>query len=155
MTGKPYISFATPDAAQFKALRDDCGWGHLPLAHAQAALLGSLMTASHYEGKTLVAFGRAVGDGILNVYIQDVIVTPTSRGRGLGDAIVQTLITRLTRILPGSATVGLLAARGRAGFYARHGFELRPGPSTGSGMSASASRLLCAQTAMAKPAERV
>jgi len=149
------ISFATPDAAQFKTLRDDCGWGKLPLAHAQAALLGSLMTVSHYDGKTLVGFGRAVGDGILNVYIQDVIVSPLYRGRGLGDAIVQKLISRLTRTLPESATVGLLAARGKAGFYTRHGFQMRPGPTTDGGMSATAGRLLSAQTAMAKRSAQV
>lgn len=146
----PVISFATPDAAQFKALRDECGWGKLNLAHAQSALLSSIMTASHYDGKTLIAFGRVIGDGILNVYLQDVIVAPLYRGRGLGDAIVTKLVSRLTVTLPDTATIGLLAARGKAGFYARHGFTRRPGPHHDAGMSASAGQLLRAQTTLCK-----
>lgn len=144
------ISFATPDAAQFKALRDDCGWGKLDLSYAKAALLGSLMTVSHYDGKTLVAFGRAVGDGILNVYLQDVIVSPLWRGRGLGDAIVRRLVTRLTRTLPAEATIGLLAASGKSGFYARHGFDMRPGEKSGHGMSATPQQLMQAQSLLPK-----
>ena len=135
------ISYAAPRSDAFKALRDDCGWGDITRAQAQLALTRSLMTAACYEGDTLVGFARLVGDGVLNIYVQDVIVTPLARGRGIGRMVLRALISKATDHYDGAATLGLMAASGKRDFYARQGFRVRPNNAQGPGMSATCSQL--------------
>ena len=51
--------------------------------------------------------GRIVGDGALFLYIQDVLVRPSLQGGGLGDSIMERLMTWLGRSAPDRAFVGL------------------------------------------------
>ena len=85
---------------------------------------------------------RLVGDGVFNVYIQDVIVKPSHRGKGLGQNMLTTLITHMKNRLPTTCTVGLMAAYGQDGFYTRFGFTPRPHSKAGAGMTASLEDLL-------------
>lgn len=148
MTGADIrLSAAAPDASAFKALRDDCGWGVISLREAQAALLGSHYTIAAYDGETLIGFGRIIGDGVLNFYIQDVIVSPLYRGLGLGGRMVDALITRSGKSVTDTATLGLMCARDKQGLYSKRGFRLRPNNGQGPGMSATYAQLRNSQTA--------
>ena len=41
-----------------------------------------------WHGQELIGFARAVTDGILRAYVEDVIVAPGWRGRGVGRALL-------------------------------------------------------------------
>ena len=72
-----------------------------------------------------VAMGRVVGDGAVYLYLQDVIVIPEHRGSGLGRQVTEALMA-FVEVASGEGTfVGLMAARGVAGFYHRYGFVER------------------------------
>ena len=93
---------------------DDCGF--------LAAALGNscAVCVARCDGK-VAGMGRALGDGVSDAYIQDVVVDPEFRRRGVGGAIVRTLAAELRR--RGVDWIGLVGAPGTEEFYRSLGFE--------------------------------
>jgi GNAT superfamily N-acetyltransferase len=73
-----------------------------------------------YEAATgqLVAFARAVSDGVAYAYLADVFVLPPARGAGLGRELVATMIDRG----PGSGFRWTLHTADAHGLYRQFGF---------------------------------
>lgn len=135
------IDLRLPNAEEFQRLRSEVSWGPLTLPQAHAALAASLGGAvATIEGKT-VGMARLVGDGVLNIYIQDVIVKESLRSVGVGQALMKSLIKHLTDTYPSDCLIGLFAADGQDGFYAKFGFKTRPVIGFGPGMHATGSDL--------------
>ncbi len=124
-----------PTAEEFVQLRAACGWGAVDPAVAERALAAGLINVVVREGGHLAGFGRVVGDGVLYFYIQDVIVHPDLRGQGIGGLIVDALLEKILRRAPIGATIGLMAAEGKEGFYEKFGFTRRPTERLGAGMT--------------------
>ncbi len=78
------------------------------------------------DGETPIACGRVIGDGALTFYVQDVLVAPKYQRRGIGSKLMELLLGHLATIAAPGAFIGLLAAPGTGGFFARHGFAARP-----------------------------
>jgi len=141
----PYLP--SPDG--FVSLRDQTDWGAISLDVAKASLSASLSGISLYDGSNdkqnkttdLIGMARVIGDGVLNLYIQDVIIAKAHRGHGLGAKLMTALIGQLKQDFPDSCTIGLLAAKGQAPFYARFGFNSRPSQTTDAGMNAQLGQL--------------
>jgi GNAT superfamily N-acetyltransferase len=70
------------------------------------------------HGQRLVGAGRALADGLDAAYIADVAVHPDHQGRGLGQAIVRSLV----RQCDGHRKIILYANPGAEPFYKRLGF---------------------------------
>ncbi|HJJ48335.1 MAG TPA: GNAT family N-acetyltransferase [Methanocorpusculum sp.] len=68
-----------------------------------------------------IGMGRLISDGVSDGYIQDVIVFPEYRNKGIGSRIVN-LLKNLGRAHDLS-WIGLIAAPGKTDFYKRAGFE--------------------------------
>jgi len=51
-----------------------------------------------WHGEQLIGFARAVTDGVLRAYVEDVIVAPSRRGSGIGQAVLDRLIQELGAI---------------------------------------------------------
>jgi ribosomal protein S18 acetylase RimI-like enzyme len=94
-------------------------------AEARAAIppmiRGSLcfMVARSIEGR-IVGMARIISDGYSDAYIQDVVVLPEYRGRGVG----RELVRRLTQFCVARkiAWIGLVAEPGTQGLYEDLGF---------------------------------
>lgn len=128
------LTLAPPPLSDFIALRAAEGWGKISEDAARASLAASQIQISAYVGQTLAGYGRVVGDGVLYFYIQDLIVAPACRTKGLGADIMNALLAEVSkRAVPG-AMVGLMAAQGKEGFYERFGFITRPSDSFGASM---------------------
>lgn len=94
---------------------DDCGF-------LAAALENSCAVCGAYdESGRLAGMGRALGDGVSDAYIQDVVVTPEYRRRGVGGGIVRTLVAELRR--RGIDWIGLVGEPGTEEFYRSLGFR--------------------------------
>jgi ribosomal protein S18 acetylase RimI-like enzyme len=82
---------------------------------------GSLcfMVARSIEGR-IVGMARIISDGYSDAYIQDVVVLPEYRGRGVG----RELVRRLTQFCVARkiAWIGLVAEPGTQGLYEDLGF---------------------------------
>ena len=72
-----------------------------------------------WDDERLVGFVRALSDGHLAAYIEDVMVHQDYRRGGVGDLIMSRLLTEIKR----SANVSLFCERPVARFYERHGFR--------------------------------
>lgn len=88
-------------------------------------LAGStVVTGAFDDSGRLVGFGRAVSDGASDAYIQDVVVDPEFRRRGIAVGMVQLLLRELRR--RGVDWIGLIGAPGTRSLYERCGFEVMP-----------------------------
>lgn len=106
------------------ALYESAGWwreGEAGRAAVGPMVAGSFAFLVVTEAERTIAMGRAIADGVSDAYIQDVVVLPTHRGRGIGAEIV----TRLTRHCRerGLVWIGLVAEPGTTAFYERLGFR--------------------------------
>ncbi|WP_339747424.1 GNAT family N-acetyltransferase [uncultured Maricaulis sp.] len=122
-----------PPVADFIRMRAACGWGEISPQLARPVLAASLAATTAVDAdRRVVGFVRAVGDPI-NLYIQDAIIAPELRGKGLGHRLMQHFLARLARDYP-QADIMLMCAKGRERFYADLGFEARPSENFGPGM---------------------
>ncbi|MHB8094172.1 MAG: GNAT family N-acetyltransferase [Candidatus Aminicenantales bacterium] len=123
---------ALPEIEAYFRLFLTTGWNDeygFTLDDVAGALGRSWYAVSAYAGSRLVGFGRVLSDGVHHALIVDMIVDPEFQGRGIGSGILRKIIDRCRaeRI----RDVQLFAAKGRAGFYGRHGFAARPGDAPG------------------------
>ncbi|MDT9001833.1 GNAT family N-acetyltransferase [Paucibacter sp. APW11] len=125
------MSDQPPSAADFKALYDSTGWGspHRNPDDYARALAGSWRVVAAYgsdaAGKPrLVGFARLISDGVLHAYVNEMIVHPEAQGQGLGSRLLKELLAICQ--LAGITDIQLFSARGKRGFYERHGFVARP-----------------------------
>lgn len=133
----PPLAFTseTPAPQDFKSLYDTTGWGPTsrPAAYYAGALGGSWFTWSAYADGQLVGFARVISDGHLHAFITEMIVHPGFQRRGIGSELLSAVLKACHGA--GITDIQLFSARGKAGFYAQHGFVSRP--SDGPGMQFS------------------
>jgi GNAT superfamily N-acetyltransferase len=101
------------------------GWWKEEWDHAE---LISLMRSSFafaiahtVHPRQAVGMGRVISDGVSDAYIQDLVVIPDWRGKGIGKQILSTLIAycHVHRI----TWIGLIAEPGTTEFYTSMGFS--------------------------------
>jgi GNAT superfamily N-acetyltransferase len=123
---------ANPGVEDYYRLFLTTGWneeyGFTP-EELGAAIARSWQVVSAYDGDRLVGTGRVISDGIHHALIVDMIVDPSYQGLGIGRAILKRILDRCQRHR--IRDVQLFAARGKAGFYQRHGFAARPAEAPG------------------------
>ena len=115
------------DAAQVLSLYRLAGWWEMDddPRHEQkvaAIIANTWRFAIVRSGDEIIGMGRAISDGVSDAYIQDVTVHPDWRGKGLGKAIIRTLIERLKQ--DGLGWIGLISEPGYEGFYQGLGFGI-------------------------------
>ncbi len=103
--------------AEVVGWRDGFDWTSLP-----ASLDASLFGVVGLAGDEVVGMGRLVGDGVKYFYVQDVAVDPAWQGRGIGQAIVETLLAWIGETAPSTAFVGLFSTDEAMPLYRRNGF---------------------------------
>lgn len=121
---------------EFNALRASAGMLPKPLPQVQKALENDLFSIAAFHEGTIVGMARLVGDGSLYWYVQDVAVLPPYQGQGIGKKWMLRLMEYVkTQSPPGTVTtVGLMAAKGKEGFYTGLGFHSRPNEKEDPGM---------------------
>ena len=118
------------DAGEIVSLYRSAGWwqeGRDDPAEIGDLILGSfvfVVAVDRATGKA-VGMGRAISDGVSDAYVQDLVVLPGYRHRGIGREI-------LSRILAvcrerGIGWIALIAEGGTGDFYRRHGFSEEEG----------------------------
>lgn len=84
-----------------------------------AAALSTAPAAGAWQADDLVGFARAVTDGVLRAYVEDVIVAPDLRQAGIGSALVDCL----TRQLAPVPLISLFCPAGLVPFYSASNFR--------------------------------
>ena len=121
-----------PSAEQFWNLFQTTGWNdEYRLAPEQLveALRASWFVLAAYDDGKLLGFGRIVSDTVMHAMIYDLIILPEYQGKGIGSQILQKLMERCQQA--GIRDIQLFCARGKRGFYEKHGFLARPDDAPG------------------------
>lgn len=86
--------------AQVKALYEACGWTNYTAdpGMLENAVKNSLCVMGAFDGDTLIGLARAVGDGHSILYVQDLLLLPAYRRKGIGSNLLQALVMRYPRV---------------------------------------------------------
>ena len=120
------FSSERPSVEDYRKLRVDSGMGEKVYAHAETALAGSLFTACLYDGESLVAFGRVVGDGAISFVVNDIMVHPSYRRQGLGDRIMSAIDEYFDAHAYADSYICLIANQPADRLYLKHKFAYLP-----------------------------
>lgn len=118
------------DTGEIVSLYRSAGWWHDgedDPAQIPGIIRGSLVFIVAVErgsGKA-VGMGRAISDGVSDAYIQDLVVLPGYRGRGIGKAILRKILAVCRE--HGIGWIALIAEGGTGDFYRGHGFGIEEG----------------------------
>lgn len=101
------------------------GWwkDHYDKFHIKSLIKGSFAFAVAVDktSKKAVGMGRLLSDGVSDAYIQDLVVLPRFRGKGIGKEIVKTLVEYCKS--KGILWIGLIAEPDQDSFYSNLGFK--------------------------------
>lgn len=113
----------TPSIEDYRRLRVLSGMSPKSLEAATAGLPNTLFAAVIREDGKAVGMGRIIGDGGLFFQVVDIAVDPEHQGKGLGKAIVSTLVEHLHKIAQPGAYISLIADGEARHLYAQYGFK--------------------------------
>lgn len=123
---KIILTERTPTVEEYLALRESVGWSGPSAEVVELALNNTLYSVCALFDDIVVGMGRVVGDGGLYFYIQDVMVVPALQKQGVGELVMDSLMDYLREKASPESYIGMMAAKGTSGFYARFGFKNRP-----------------------------
>ena len=118
------------DTDEIISLYRSAGWWHEEKddpAQIPGIIRGSLafvLAVDRRSGKA-VGMGRAISDGVADAYIQDLVVLPGCRGRGIGTAILRRILAVCRE--RGIGWIALIAEGGTGDFYREQGFVVEEG----------------------------
>jgi GNAT superfamily N-acetyltransferase len=101
------------------ALYQTQGWWPERGAGQVSAVLAGGPAVGAWDGDELAGFARAVTDGVLRAYVEDVIVAPRLRGAGVGRALMNCLLEQLWPV----SVVTLLCSPDLVSYYEALGFH--------------------------------
>lgn len=120
-------------AAALADLRESVGWNRMQRDLSDPRMQNTCSLCA-FDGCRLIGYAAIVSNNVTDAYIQDIMVHPEYRGRGIGTQIMERLLSRLKEdgIFMVSVIYGDEALRP---FYEKFGFytmlcgqcEMRPG----------------------------
>ncbi len=121
---------------EYNYLFDIVGWGSYPEEISKKALSNNIYSVSIYDNDSIIGYGRLIGDGIIFLYIHDVMVKPEYQGKGIGKTIMQKLLSKVEELRKENPDLLLYlgASKGKEDFYRKCGFITREEAGLGAGM---------------------
>ena len=121
---------------EYNYLFDIVGWGSYPVEISKKALSNNIYSVSIYDNDSIIGYGRLIGDGIIFLYIHDVMVKPEYQGKGIGKTIMQKLLSKVEELRKENPDLLLYlgASKGKEDFYRKCGFITREEADLGAGM---------------------
>lgn len=128
------LKYETPSVDDYIRIRLAAGLSRKSIEAATIGLSNTICGVVICCNGEPVGIGRVIGDGGCFFEIVDIAVEPDHQKQGLGDMIMQGLMSYLRDNAPDTAYVSLMADHGTPEFYKRFGFEASLPPEK-SGMS--------------------
>jgi GNAT superfamily N-acetyltransferase len=120
------IEHRTPTVKEYQQLRNSTGWDMLDDDTVSQGMKNTLYGVCVFSNKGIIGTGRVIGDGSIYFYIQDVIVLPEYKGKGIGKMIMNEIENYLLKSANKNSFIGLMAAEGVEKFYNKFGYKKRP-----------------------------
>ena len=128
------LRYETPLVDDYIRIRLAAGMSRKSVEAATIGLSNTICGVVVYCDDKPVGIGRVIGDGGCFFEIVDIGVEPAHQKKGLGDLIMESLMSYVHENAPDTAYVSLMADHGTPEFYKRFGFEASLPPDK-SGMS--------------------
>lgn len=121
---------------EYNYLFDIVGWGSYPKEISKKALSNNIYSVSVYDNDNIIGYGRLIGDGIIFLYIHDIMVKPEYQGKGIGKTIMKKLLSKVEELRKENPDLLLYlgASKGKEDFYRKCGFITREEAGLGAGM---------------------
>lgn len=121
---------------EYNKIREEVGWGKVEKNIAKKALNNTLYSISAYDSGEIVGYGRLVGDGIMFLYIQDIMVTPKYQHKKIGTTIMKKLLKKIEEYEQKNPAIRVYVGpdKGKEDFYRKFGFKTRTECHLGEGM---------------------
>ena len=105
----------------------DAGWisAEDDISFLEPAFQGSFLVAGAFDGNQIIGVARVLSDGCSDAYIQDVVVDPSYRGKGIGSGLINTLVDKLKE--HNIDWIGLVGEPGTENFYQKLGWQKKNG----------------------------
>lgn len=117
------IEKRTPDVNDYMRLRRTAGLTPFSRTAADIGLEGTVFAMVVVIDGQVVGMGRLIGDGGCFFQVTDIAVQPDHQGRGLGKAIMTTIMEYVNTTLPETAYVSLIADVPANTLYEQFGFK--------------------------------
>lgn len=114
-----------PTVNEYNHIRELVEWGKIPGPYAEIALKNTVFGVCAYINDEIAGFARIVGDGAIYFFIKDMIIHPKYQRQDIGTKIMNEVIRIFDEKYEGKGMVFLFAAKGKAAFYEKFGFEAR------------------------------
>jgi N-acetylglutamate synthase-like GNAT family acetyltransferase len=92
--------------------------------NAEACLKHAFLVVTAWQGETVIGTLCVQSDGVNSALIDDVVVHPAHRGRGIGSDLVRRALGELRTL--NLRIIQLCPIPGRESFFARFGFSAEP-----------------------------
>lgn len=112
-----------PTVEEYLHLRSVAGLSAFSPEAARLGLTGTVYSVVVMHRGAAIGMGRLIGDGGCFFQVVDIAVHPDHQGRGLGKTITQTIMSYVSRKLPVSAYVSLIADVPANKLYEKFGFK--------------------------------
>lgn len=121
---------------EFNYLFDEVGWGAHDYEVSENALKNNIYSVSIYDDNRIIGYGRIIGDGLIYLYIHDIMVHPSYQGQGIGKQIMNKLVSKINELKKQNPYLRayLGASLGKEEFYKKCGFITRKEAGLGPGM---------------------
>lgn len=114
------------EVEEYQSLRKTTSWDMIEDDVVKKALENDLFSVCVYESEKLIGMGRVIGDGAIYFYIQDIIVAPEYKRKGIGKLIMKKVEQYISKTANNNSFIGLMAAAGVKEFYYTFGYTERP-----------------------------
>ena len=115
-----------PPLEAYNRLRVAAGWNLMGDHPTLAGLGNSLYSVCvHADGK-VIGCARVVGDGYMKFYVEEVMVDPEYRLRGVASLMMKSIMAWFYSVAFEGSYIGLMSNRGLGRFYEKYGFKRRP-----------------------------
>jgi nitroreductase/GNAT superfamily N-acetyltransferase len=123
------------DPVDFNRLRKAVGWEERAIDDIELAFRNTRYMVHALNGRNeVIGTARIIGDEGLIYYVQDVMVLPEYQNQGIGKRLMDRIMGYLEEHKRNRLRIGLMAAKGKEGFYGKYGFVERPNETQGPGM---------------------
>ena len=117
-----------PTVEEYKELRNSADWNLVEKGisdeRAQKSLNNAPLCICAYDNGKLVGMVRLAGDLQMYGYIQDTIVLPDYKGKGVGTEMLKKIIERVSSLE--GYLLGVCPSKVAVQFYEKFGFKKRP-----------------------------
>ena len=112
-------SFENKNLTQLKSVYRSVGWNK----HDKEIIKKVFENSTHYvfavENDFIIGFARAIGDGVFNAAIYDVVVHADYQGKGIARRLIEDLLEQLKE----HSCIHLISTTGNESFYKKLGFK--------------------------------